>query len=297
MPEVNLLAAGVVRSSTLDGALRPRLVGLAESPEGPSWLTALIESGQAIFGEEAQPVTGPALVWRPWRRGSRARFEAGTLGAYVLLGPTALAAAVGHMPESRDLREMSAQPVTRALYPGGESLTAMRTAFSGVRRELLAQEPAAHAVVEAHLRVILVEAYRARTGLLAGEDPSSPSHRIFARYSAMIERNFRDRWTVARYADALGTSRDRLGDVCRRVRGIGAKDLIDRRVVLEARLQLENSSNTIEQVAGLLGFASAAQFNKFFRRKTGRPPGAYRAHVQTNRAARSEEDRSLYDWP
>ncbi|MDF0602858.1 AraC family transcriptional regulator [Psychromarinibacter sp. C21-152] len=291
------MAAGMVRSSTLDGALRPRLVGLAETPAGPAWLTALIEYGHATFGDETRPVTGPALAWRPWWRGARARFEAGTVGAYVLLGPTALAAAVGHMPESRDLREMVDHPVTCPLDRTGETLSSMRAAFSGVRREILAQEPAAHAVVEAHLRVILIEAYRVRGSLPSIEQPSSPSHRIFARYSAMIERNFRDRWTVEKYADALGTSRDRLGDVCRRVRGIGAKDLIDRRVVLEARLQLENSSNSIEQVAGLLGFASAAQFNKFFRRRVGQPPGAYRAHMRTNRAARSEDDRSLYDWP
>ena len=113
----------------------------------------------------------------------------------------------------------------------------------------------------------------------------------------MIERNFRDRWTVQDYAAALGTSRDRLGDVCQRVRGIGAKDLIDRRVILEARLQLEQSSNSVEQIAGLLGFQSAAQFTTFFRRRMGRPPAAYRAHVQSGRSAGTEHDGNLFEWP
>ena len=290
-------AAGIVRAGTLDGGLRPRVVGLAERLNGPSWFAVLIESGSARFSDEDVSVEGPALAWRPWSSEVRVTFQAGATGTYVILGPTALANAVGHMPETRELREMADRQMVCQLNASGDVFQALRAVFHGVSREIGSDGAAAHAVVEAYLRVILVEVYRAgRSQLTAGDRPAA-SHRVFAEYGALVEAHFRDRWSVNDYAEALGVSRDRLGDICRRVRGLGPKELVDRRVAIEARLQLENSSNSIQQVAGLLGFSSAAQFNRFFSRTVGRPPGAYRdAFVQGGKPAVADPARP-YDWP
>jgi AraC family transcriptional activator of pobA len=112
----------------------------------------------------------------------------------------------------------------------------------------------------------------------------------------LVERHFRDRWTVARYAAALGVSRDRLGDICRRIRGRSPSDLIAARVAGEARLLLANSTNSVEQIAALLGFHGAANFNRFFRRATGEPPGRYRAR-QARGAPDGPAPRRPYEWP
>lgn len=297
MPNESLLAAGTVRATLLEGALRPRVVGLAEAITGPTWLAALVEHGEARFAEDDTAVRGPALIWRPWPRGARVTFSAGTVGAYVLLGSTALAAAVGHMPESRDLRDMADHALSTDLDRGGETFAAVRSAFAGISAELQSRRPAAHAVVEAYLRVILIETYRAGSGQHLGAEPAPPSQRVFARFGALVERNFRDRWTVTRYAQALGISRDRLGDICARARGVGPKELIDRRVALEARLQLESSGQSIQQIASILGFSSPAQFNRFFARTVGQPPGAYRAAAERETAAGRERPARPYEWP
>ncbi|MEI4492935.1 AraC family transcriptional regulator [Mameliella alba] len=289
--------AGSVRAGTFSGSLQPRVVGLAESLTGPSWLAFLLEAGSARLSGEEPAIAAPALVWRPWMREARAVFQAGAAGTYVLLGPTALANAVGHMPETRELREMADRPVTAPLPREGASFEAMRAAFRGLSRDLGSEAAAAHAVVGAYLRVILIEVYRAGRSQQPGRGGGSPGHRVFADYGALVEAHFRDRWTVEDYAAALGVSRDRLGDICRRVRGIGPKALIDRRVALEARLQLENSSNSIQQVAGLLGFASAAQFNRFFCRVVGRPPGAYRAAYRAGAQAGVSQGGRPFEWP
>jgi AraC family transcriptional activator of pobA len=290
-------AAGVVRSGLLDGSLRPRVVGLAESLAGPSWFAVLIETGVAHFSDVDTPISGPSLVWRPWGGGARVTFQAGTSGTYIILGPTALANAVGHMPETRELREMADRVVISALTPSSDDFLSLRAVFQGVGRELGSDGAAAHAVVEAYLRVILVEVFRAGKSQLEIRERPGASHRVFADYGALVEAHFRERWSVNDYSRALGVSRDRLGDICRRVRGLGPKELIDRRVALEARLQLENSSNSIQQIAGLLGFSSAAQFNRFFARTVGRPPGAYRdAFVRGGQLAVADPARP-YDWP
>lgn len=290
-------AAGAVRVGTLTGSLQPRIVGLAESLSGPSWFAALLESGTAVLSGDEGPVSGPLLAWRPWRREARARFQPGAAGAYVILGPTALANAVGHMPESRELREMADRWVTVPLSATGENFGTLRPAFHGLARELGSERPAAHAVVESYLRIVLVEVYRLGRATHDPGEGGSPSHRLFAEYGALVEAHFREHWRVRDYARALGVSRDRLGDICMRVRGMGPKDVIDRRMTLEARLQLENSSNSIQQVAGLLGFSSAAQFNRFFSRQVGTPPGAYRNAFVEGGATGVTESVRLFDWP
>ncbi len=292
-----ITSAGTVRAGVLDESLRPRVVGFAESLPGPSWFMVLVGSGSVRFSGEDFAETGPVLCWRPWTRDSRATFQAGTEGVYLIVGPTALANAVGHIPESRELREMADRPVTAPLSGQGNSFDTVRAAFLGVSREVGLDLAAAHAVVEAYLRVILVEVFRAGQSQLSGSERIAPSQGVFTRYLALIEEHFRERWSVNDYAAALGVSRDRLGDICRRVRGLGPKDLIDRRVALEARLQLENSSHSIQQVAGVLGFSSAAQFSRFFHRTLGTPPGTYRAAFLEGTQSGASDPARPYDWP
>lgn len=289
--------SNAVRAGALEGALRPRILGLAESLPGPSWCAVLIENGAGAVAGEAQSITGPALGWRPWGGRSRIRFEAGAVGTYVLLGESALANAIGHMPESRDLRAIAERVVTVSLAGNRGAMAPMRAAFLGIRRELGSGGAAARAVVEAYLRVILVTVYRA--ALPDGEEPdrASPSHRTFRRFSALVEQHFRSRWTVNDYAAALGLTRDRLGDVCRRVRGLGPKEVIDRRAMREAQLLLETSGLSVGEIAGALGFASAAPFSRFFARHAAQPPGAYRAAFLRGAETGVSDPARLFDWP
>lgn len=287
----------LVRAIALDGALRSRVVGLAESLRGPSWIAVLLEEGGATFqgAPRAETIAAPALAWRPWADGARLVFSPGAVGVYALVGPTVLANATGHVPESRDLRDLADHGLAIGLTPGGASHVALKACFDGIVRETRSDDAAAPSVIEAYLRIILVELQRSGA---AGVGRASPAQRIFNRFSGLVERRYRERWTVEDYAAALGLSRDRLGDICQRVRGLGPKELIDRRVTLEARNHLENSSSSIQQIAGLLGFQSPAQFSRFFHRTAGQPPGRYRAAFERRESPVTDEERlKLYEWP
>lgn len=288
---------GTVRAGTLDGSLRPRVVGLAESLPGTAWFAFLLETGRVSFVEEDSPIAGPVLAWRPWTRDDRATFAAGATGSYVVLGAAALANAVGYTPETRELREMADRTVVAPLSERQLGFQALRFAFHGLHRELGSDGVAARAVVDAYLRVILVEVYRAGLPQMKGGERLAPSQRTFTRFSQLVEAHFRDRWTVTAYAGALGMSRDRLCDICQRERGIGPKELIDRRVTVEARLQLENSSHSIQQIASLLGFSSPPQFTRFFDRTMGMPPGIYRKRNQRGTETGTTEFAMPYEWP
>ncbi|MEQ9037568.1 MAG: AraC family transcriptional regulator [Silicimonas sp.] len=192
---------------------------------------------------------------------------------------------------------MEDKVITAPLSDRRECLQTMRFAFNGLNRELRSDGMAARAVVEAYLRVILIEVYRAGQSQMAGGDKATSSNREFTKFIELVEAHFRERWTVNAYAGSLGMSRDRLGDICHRVRGLRPKDLIDRRVTVEARLQLENSSNSIQEIAALLGFSSSPQFTRFFVRTMGTPPGLYRKECANGVLPDEMEPVLPYEWP
>mgnify|MGYP000058923291 CR=1 FL=1 len=297
MPDQKLHDSATVRAGAVEGPLRPRIVGLAESLRGPSWCAVLIEDGAVDIAEGAQRIEAPALAWRPWREGLRLRFDAGAVGAYVLLNASVLGNTIGHLPEARDLRDVADHDISVPLRNASERRDALRTAFAGIRRELDEDAPAAHVVVEAYLRVILIEVFRSAQSFSGGPRGASPSHRAFTRFSTLVERHFRERWTVNDYAERLGLTRDRLGDICRRVRDLGPKDIIDRRVMIEARLLLETSGRSINEISSALGFGSSAQFNRFFVRHAQQPPGAYRAAFQKGIEVGVSDPARPFDWP
>lgn len=290
-------ARNVIRTGLLEGALRPRLVGRAESVPAPAWLGFVLLSGSATISGEETPLPGPIFAWRPWSPEARATFAAGATGSYVLLGAPALSGGIGHLPEARELRNATALDLTTSLAADAETRGRLQSAFEGLHDELGSDRPGGAAVADAYLRIILIEVYRARQSSMSASGATPPSHRAFARFCDLIEVHFRERWTVGDYAVQLGMSRDRLGDICRRARDLGPKDLIDRRTTLEARLQLEGSSLSIQQIAASLGFSSAPQFTRFFNRNVGLTPGRYRKEFEARQVAQEPDRSVLHEWP
>ena len=113
----------------------------------------------------------------------------------------------------------------------------------------------------------------------------------------MLEAQFRNRWRVLDYADALGTTTDRLHDITTSALQRTPLSLIHERSLFEAKALLRRSNMTIEQVANYLGFQSAAQFSNFFQHGSGERPGRYRKIARSQRDDRAPVPEHLTDWP
>ena len=287
-----------VRAGHHRGALQPRVIGRAESLPGRSWFGVLVERGEvACHGADGpETISAPAVAWRPWSSAAHARLSPGAVASYIVVGDGALSNAIGHKPESEDVRDVAERPLTAALSPSDEVMETLRACFSAILREASARRGASATLIEAYLHILMIELWRMRRDHDSDVGGNSPSQRIFNQFTALVEQRFRERWTVSRYADVLGLSRDRLGDVCRRVRGRSPKEIVDRRTEREARLLLEGSTNSVEQIAALLGFQSAAQFGRFYRRMAGEAPGAARRRLNAWDGPEAGP-APLHDWP
>lgn len=107
-----------------------------------------------------------------------------------------------------------------------------------------------------------------------------------AKFSAEVERRFREHLPLSHYAGLLGISAAHLNALCRQHAGQSALDLIHARQGLEARRHLLHTAMTVREIADLLGFADPAYFTRFFRRLTGLSPREFRRQAVTVGAAR-----------
>jgi AraC-like DNA-binding protein len=99
---------------------------------------------------------------------------------------------------------------------------------------------------------------------------------LFFRFRRLVEQEFARTRRAEDYAIGLDCSARTLNRVCHALAGRSAKAYIDARVLLEARRLLAYTSLPIARIAGLLGFTESTNFIKFYRRETGRLPGAFR---------------------
>ncbi|MFI6490200.1 helix-turn-helix domain-containing protein [Streptomyces sp. NPDC050564] len=169
-------------------------------------------------------------------------------------------------------------PVLRT--PAAEDAEALRLAATHLEREFRARGRLpldAHVAVLRHLldvlmlRVAHLEAPGGRTA-----EPSE----TFLRFRAAVERDFARTRRVDDYAAALGYSTRTLSRATLDAAGVGAKEFIDRRVVLEAKRLLAHTNLAAARIAAQLGFSSATNFAKYFHQRAGQAPIAFRGAVR-----------------
>lgn len=95
-------------------------------------------------------------------------------------------------------------------------------------------------------------------------------------FRRLVDRHFRENWSIERYEKELGTTAHLLAKACREAFGVSPKEFIGERRMLEAKRLLLFTVRPVEDVAYELGFRDAAYFSRFFRERIGEPPGVWR---------------------
>lgn len=109
------------------------------------------------------------------------------------------------------------------------------------------------------------------------ETPAGPPHPVARAFVERVERCFRTVHTVEEYASDLGYSSRTLSRASLEATGLTPKQVIDARLVLEARRLLAYTDLSVCAVGRRLGFDDAANFCHFFTRAAGLSPGGFRA--------------------
>ncbi len=247
-------------------------------------------------GDADLPLRAPLLAWAPAGQGRWLRLEAGGHGLLLQPAEPLLAAAIGVHADAAALRQLLQRPWIMPVLDAdaGED---MARAMRALLRESRRPGAGARHLAAAHLAVLLVGAWR-----LAGDAPLPPaaarSDARLQQFRRLVEAHFRQRWPVARYAQALGITPDGLHDLCLRKLGRGPRALLQQRQQREACALLLDSARPLQQIAAELGFRGGAEFGRFFRRGSGASPSAWR-DAQRRRAASgaAPQPAGYADWP
>ncbi|MGW2741008.1 helix-turn-helix domain-containing protein [Streptomyces sp. NPDC001450] len=146
--------------------------------------------------------------------------------------------------------------------------------FQAVRRLPLE----AHVAVLRHLLAVLVLRLAHLTAPVGSPAPGPGE--TYLRFRDAVERDFTRTRRLDDYAQTLGYSTRTLSRATLAAAGIGAKEFIDRRVILEAKRLLAHGDQSASRIAAQLGFSSATNFSKYFHQRTGQSPIAFRATVR-----------------
>ncbi|KAA1394427.1 AraC family transcriptional regulator [Aeromicrobium ginsengisoli] len=102
------------------------------------------------------------------------------------------------------------------------------------------------------------------------------THEAYIWFRDEIDRRFGEWHQVTHYAERLGYSPRTLNRLARAHTGRSAKQLIDERVVLEAKRLLSHGEAPVAEIAERLGFDDPSNFSAYFRARAGVTPGAFR---------------------
>lgn len=289
-----------VRAERFRAALQTRVLGRAGLGEAENFRALILEKGDAVLramDDAVLPLAGPMMGWFPWRDGMRLELAAGAQGTHLLLGAATLDRVLQRRAEATQLRFLVARPAFLRLGADNATGEAVAACFTGILAETLRPGPMSSAVVESLLHILLVHLHRGQPGSAGSGAETGGIKALAGRFTALVESHFRDHWSVARYAAELGISRDRLNDICLKAHGRPPARLIRERLVLEARIYLENSPLALGQIAGVLGFAGASQFNRVFKALQGRTPGKYREERRRLAQGGATAPGAPYAWP
>jgi len=128
------------------------------------------------------------------------------------------------------------------------------------------------------VQIILWEIAAANT---AAKPSISFSHKqvIVSAFKSNLEAHFKTARKVSFYASLQNLTSKYFSESIRQQTGKTAGELIDERVILEAKAILQNKDLTITQAADILGFADPSGFGKYFRNLTGHSPLQYRKEI------------------
>lgn len=216
----------------------------------------------------------PALVLIPAGSVHGFEFEPGTTGHVISISDELLRELVQHEAGIGSLFNRPATMEFRAAALRGTDLT---HSVRMLAREFQRSDSGHQLAMQGWLEVLLANVLRLNRELPDEADALTGRRRkLVSRFSELVERRFRDNQPVPEYAAALNVSESQLRNACLALTGQSPVQLVHARVLLEAKRQLHYTDSPVSEIAYALGFDDPAYFTRFFTRRAGISPRAFR---------------------
>jgi AraC family transcriptional activator of pobA len=223
---------------------------------------------------ESSSVRSPATIVVPPGAVHSFEFEPGTKGFVISFARGLVRELAASSPT---LIETLDRPLARSLDRRALDATDSWALAEMLLREFGRSAPGRHLALRGMLGALLANLVRLAGGAATSQEAAPlPARELVARFRESLERRFRTHVSVAAYAAELGASEPTLRRACLAVVGETPLEMLQLRLLIEAERQLRYTSMPVAQVAFYLGFDDPAYFSRFFMRRMGLTPRAFR---------------------
>jgi AraC-like DNA-binding protein len=147
----------------------------------------------------------------------------------------------------------------------------------GITEELnLPPDNTKHILLKNHLQNFLLLADREKRKAGFSEPRNGPDLDYTLLFRDMIETNYTKLKTVSDYSSQLHISEKRLAQATAKVLGKAPKEIINERILLEAKRLLVYTNLSIKEIGLELGFNDPAYFVRYFKKNAQTTPVKFR---------------------
>jgi AraC-like DNA-binding protein len=129
------------------------------------------------------------------------------------------------------------------------------------------------------LKRLLIKSVRLLKNTIVDPTLEQPKMDIIRRFNLLVEASFRKKHKVSDYADLLNKSPKTLSNLFSKYNNKTPLQVINERILLEAKKLLLQSNKSSKEIAFSLGFLEAAHFSKFFKNQVGMSPTHFQKNV------------------
>lgn len=139
-------------------------------------------------------------------------------------------------------------------------------------------------LLRTYLQGFLLNAERERRKLNFVEVQKGTDKDYIVLFKDLLETSYRNRKPVGYYSSELGVTEKRLNQATTKVLGKTIKQMIDDRLMLEAKRLLAHTTDSIKEIGFILGFDEPTNFIKYFRKHNLSTPVEFRERFLRERA-------------
>jgi AraC family transcriptional regulator, transcriptional activator of pobA len=164
--------------------------------------------------------------------------------------------------------------------PSRAALSDMSWLMNSIHREVLSSDVSSDALLVSYIRSLLVIATREKlSSESADESEISPDNVTINKLQRLINEYYKEKSTLREYSELLAVSPRALERLMKLRWEKSLGQVIQERLIIEAKRELYMTNKPIKVIAHELGFNDQYYFSRFFKKCTNVSPMRYREEV------------------